>query len=96
MEMTQSKLQSKVVTATCGMCYIGCGIKVQVDDGVVVNIEGNKDNPQNRGMMCAKGKAGMMNLYNPNRVKVPLKRTNPKKGLDEHPGGGRYRGAVSR
>ena len=86
MEMTQSKLQSKVVPATCGMCYIGCGIKVRVDDGVVVNIEGNKDNPQNRGMMCAKGKAGMMNLYNPNRVKVPLKRTNAKKGLDEDPG----------
>ncbi|MBI4291508.1 MAG: molybdopterin-dependent oxidoreductase [Betaproteobacteria bacterium] len=84
--MTQSKLQSKVVPATCGMCYIGCGIKVQVEDGVVVNIEGNKDNPQNRGMMCAKGKAGMMNLYNPNRVKVPLKRTNPRKGLGEDPG----------
>jgi molybdopterin-containing oxidoreductase family molybdopterin binding subunit len=68
------------------MCYIGCGIKVLVENGVVVNIEGNPDNPQNRGKMCAKGKAGFMNLYNPNRVKVPLKRTNPKKGLDVDPG----------
>ena len=84
--MTQSKLQSKLVTTSCGMCYIGCGIKVLVEDGVVVNIEGNPDNPQNRGMMCAKGKAGFMNLYNPNRVKVPLKRTNPNKGIDEDPG----------
>ena len=86
MEMTQSKLQSKLITTACGLCYIGCGIKVQVEDGVVVNIEGNPDNPQNRGRMCAKGKAGFMNLYNPNRVKVPLKRTNPKKGIDEDPG----------
>jgi len=68
------------------MCYVGCGIKVQVQDGVAVNIEGNPDNPQNRGMMCAKGKAGIMNLYNPNRVKKPLKRTNPKKGIDVDPG----------
>ena len=83
--MTQSKLQSKLVTTSCGMCYIGCGVKVLVENGVVVNIEGNPDNPQNRGKMCAKGKAGFVNLYNPNRVKAPLKRTNPKKGVDEDP-----------
>ncbi len=86
MDLTQSNLQSKLVTTSCGMCYIGCGIKVLVEDGVVVNIQGNPDNPQNRGMMCAKGKAGFMNLYNPNRVKVPLKRTNPNKGINEDPG----------
>ena len=84
--MTQSKLHSKLVTTSCGMCYIGCGIKVLVENGVVVNIEGNPDSPQNRGKMCAKGKAGFMNLYNPNRVKVPLKRTNPEKGLHVDPG----------
>jgi len=50
------------------MCYIGCGVRVLVEDGVVVNIEGNPDHPQNRGKMCAKGKAGIMNLYNPHRV----------------------------
>ena len=84
--MTQSNLQSRVVKTVCGMCYIGCGVNVQVENGVVVNIEGHPDNPQNRGMMCAKGKAGIMNLYNPNRVKSPLKRTNPNKGMDEDPG----------
>ena len=86
MEMTQEKLKSKVVKTSCGQCYVGCGINVTVEDGVVVNIEGNPDTPQNRGMMCAKGKAGFMNLYNPNRVKVPMKRTNPKKGVHEDPG----------
>ena len=68
------------------MCYVGCGIRVQVEDGVAVNIEGNPESPQNRGKMCAKGKAGIMNLYNPHRVKVPLKRTNPEKGIDVDPG----------
>jgi molybdopterin-containing oxidoreductase family molybdopterin binding subunit len=68
------------------MCYVGCGIRVLVEDGIVKAIEGDPNNPQNRGSMCAKGKAGVMNLYNPNRVKVPLKRTNPKKGMDVDPG----------
>ncbi len=84
--MTQANLQSKLVTTSCGMCYIGCSVKVRVENGVVMGIEGNPDSPQNRGKMCAKGKAGFMNLYNPNRVKVPLKRTNPKKGINEDPG----------
>jgi len=79
-------MASKWIQTACGMCYARCGIRVLVEDGVVVNIEGDPDNPQNRGNMCAKGKAGIMNLYNPNRVKAPLKRTNPKKGAYEDPG----------
>ena len=74
------------VPTACGMCYVGCGILVRVENGVVVNVEGNPASPQNRGKMCAKGKAGIMNLYNPNRIKVPMKRTNPRKGFDEDPG----------
>ena len=79
-------MASKWIPTACGMCYVGCGVLVQVEDGLVMNIEGDPNNPQNRGNMCAKGKAGIMNLYNPNRVKVPLKRTNPKKGLHVDPG----------
>ncbi|MBI4524035.1 MAG: molybdopterin-dependent oxidoreductase [Deltaproteobacteria bacterium] len=79
-------MASTWIHTTCGMCYVGCGVKVLVDDGVVVNIEGDPNHPMNRGNMCAKGKSGVMNLYNPHRVKVPLKRTNPVKGLDIDPG----------
>jgi anaerobic selenocysteine-containing dehydrogenase len=77
---------SKWIPTACGMCYVGCGVLVEVDNGVVLNIEGNPASPQNRGKMCAKGKAGVMNLYGPNRVKTPLKRTNPNKGVDVDPG----------
>ncbi|MBI4523569.1 MAG: molybdopterin-dependent oxidoreductase [Deltaproteobacteria bacterium] len=79
-------MASTSIPSTCGMCYAKCGILVFVEDGVVMRIEGNPDHPQNRGKLCAKGKAGLMNLYNPHRVKVPLKRTNPNKGLDVDPG----------
>ncbi|MBI4526117.1 MAG: molybdopterin-dependent oxidoreductase [Deltaproteobacteria bacterium] len=79
-------MAAKWIPTACSMCYVGCGIRVLVEDGVVKAIEGDPNNPQNRGSMCAKGKAGIMNLYNPNRVKVPLKRTNPRKGLHIDPG----------
>jgi len=83
--MAKPGANSQWIATACGMCYIGCGIRAKVEDGVVVNVEGNPDNPQNRGKMCARGKAGIMNLYNPNRVKTPLRRTNPRKGLNEDP-----------
>src|SRR3990170_8699192 len=74
------------IPTVCYMCYNNCGIRVHRVNGVVVKIEGNPDNPHNRGRICAKGNAGIMNLYNPNRVLRPLRRTNPEKGIGVDPG----------
>ena len=72
----------------CGMCLQNdCGMLVHVKDGVVVEVEGNKDCPTNRGKLCVRG--GLVCIpgyYSPFRIKGPLKRTNPSKGLDEDPG----------
>ncbi|MBI2848893.1 MAG: molybdopterin-dependent oxidoreductase [Chloroflexi bacterium] len=73
------------VPSTCYMCYNCCGIKVHRVNGVVVKIEGDPDNPANLGRICAKGNAGIMTLYDPYRVKKPLKRTNPEKGIGVDP-----------
>ena len=86
MDAAVAAQETNWIPTVCGMCYIGCGVQVQVENGVVVNIKGNPDNPQNRGKMCARGKSGVWSLYNPNRVKAPLRRTNSKKGLNEDPG----------
>ena len=69
----------------CMMCYNGCGIKVHRVNGVIVKIEGNPDCPRSRGKLCAKGNAGIMALYSPSRLKTPLKRTNPEKGIGVDP-----------
>ncbi len=74
------------IKSTCSMCFSMCAIRVHRVDGVVVNIEGNPDCPTSRGGICAKGVSGMMLLYDPNRVNVPLKRTNPEKGIGIDPG----------
>ena len=81
----RDKPNSDWIPTTCHMCLVRCGVLVKVENGVVVNIIGNPESPRNRGRMCAKGKSGIMNHYNMNRVLHPLKRTNPEKGLDVDP-----------
>lgn len=71
----------------CSCCsYQNCGTEVHVVDGVAVEVRGNADHPVNKGTLCPRSSAQLATLYNPYRVKAPLKRTNPKKGFDEDPG----------
>jgi anaerobic selenocysteine-containing dehydrogenase len=78
---------SKWVKSYCGSCiWANCGTEIKVVDGVAVEIRGNKEHPSNKGTLCPRGAAQLMNLYNPYRIKAPMKRTNPQKGLDVDPG----------
>ena len=45
------------IPTVCTYCAVGCGQIVAVQDGRVVNIEGDPDNPINRGRLCSKGLA---------------------------------------
>lgn len=68
------------------MCMQGdCGTLVHLRDGVVSKIEGNPNSPTNQGKIDLRGLSAIMNLYNPYRVRTPLKRTNPDKGPDVDP-----------
>mgnify|MGYP001592055829 CR=1 FL=1 len=58
----------------CTQCNAGCGIIVRVMDGRAKKIEGNPLHPINRGRLCARGQAGLQVLYNPDRIRTPLKR----------------------
>jgi anaerobic selenocysteine-containing dehydrogenase len=63
---------------TCYMCACRCGIKVHLKDGVVRYIEGNRDHPVNKGVLCGKGASGIMQHYSPARLEQPLLRTGPR------------------
>ncbi|HZT52052.1 MAG TPA: molybdopterin-dependent oxidoreductase, partial [Stellaceae bacterium] len=68
----------EVKTTTCYMCACRCGIKVHLKAGSVRYIEGNRDHPVNRGVLCAKGSAGIMQHYSPARLTQPLLRVGPR------------------
>lgn len=68
----------KWIPSVCGQCEGGCGILVRVIDGWAVNIAGNPLHPINRGTICPKGIAGLQGLYDPDRIRSPLKRAGKR------------------
>ena len=80
------KGKSQTYFGICGACMQrDCATLVHMQDGVVVRVEGNPASPPNYGSLCGRGNSSIMGLYNPYRVKTPLVRTNPEKGLDVDP-----------
>ncbi len=76
---------TEVKTTTCYMCACRCGIRVHLRNGEVRYIEGNPAHPVNKGVLCAKGSAGIMKQYSPARLTMPLRR---KSGTER--GSGEY------
>ncbi|MBI1965862.1 MAG: molybdopterin-dependent oxidoreductase [Betaproteobacteria bacterium] len=78
-------LETKIVKSVCHQCPARCGIDVYVTDGKVHAIYGTLDHPISNGKLCPKGHLGAYILYDPDRFKGPMMRTNSKKGRDEDP-----------
>src|SRR5690349_19957889 len=72
------RISDEVKCTTCYMCACRCGIKVHLLDGKIRYIEGNRAHPVNKGVLCAKGSAGIMTQYSPARLTSPLLRTGPR------------------
>ncbi|MGB0134911.1 molybdopterin oxidoreductase family protein [Dokdonella sp.] len=68
----------EVKTTTCYMCACRCGIRVHLKDGRVRYIDGNPRHPVNRGVICAKGSAGIKQHYSPARLSRPLLRVGER------------------
>src|SRR5215216_2043485 len=71
-------VSDEVRKTTCYMCACRCGIDVHIKDGKIRYIEGNRDHPVNKGVLCAKGAAGIMTQYSPARLRKPLKRVGER------------------
>src|SRR5260221_4732776 len=72
------RISDEVKCTTCYMCACRCGIKVHLKNGRIRYIEGNRDHPVNRGVLCAKGSAGIMQHYSPARLTKPLLRVGER------------------
>jgi phenylacetyl-CoA:acceptor oxidoreductase len=78
------------VPTYCYQCVAGPDLfKVVVEDGVAVGVEPNQDvagiHPA-EGKVCVRAYGLVQKVYNPARIRSPLRRTNPRKGRGEDPG----------
>ncbi len=69
----------------CAGCTSWCAKEVNVVEGRVLKIRGNPKSKVNGATSCPRSHMAIQQLYDPDRLKVPMKRTNPKKGQQEDP-----------
>lgn len=86
-ETTDDKIakagEIKKIRSTCRGCgKVECGVWVYVQDGKVIRTEGDEDCYLTMGNHCSKGQASIQAAYHPDRIKYPMKRTNPKGSAD--------------
>ncbi len=75
---TSPLVSDEIKQTTCYMCACRCGIDVHIADGKVRYIQGNRRHPVNRGVICGKGSAGIMQHYSPARLRKPLLRVGER------------------
>ncbi|UTW53159.1 molybdopterin oxidoreductase family protein [bacterium SCSIO 12827] len=75
---TSPEVADEIKCTTCYMCACRCGIKVHLKNGQIRYIQGNQEHPINKGVLCAKGSAGIMTQNSPAKLTKPLKRVGPR------------------
>jgi len=77
--VTKSPIERKVVRAACPHdCPDTCAMRVTVENGVAVKIEGAKDHPFTQGTLCTKVARYLERTYSKDRLLFPMKRRGPK------------------
>jgi len=68
------------VPSTCQGCTAWCPVEFLVQEGRIVKVRGNQLSKANSGYCCPRGHLMIQQTYDADRIKVPMKRTNPAKG----------------
>lgn len=71
--------------STCMGCTTWCPIELYQQNGRITKVRGNQHSKVNPGTVCPRGHLIPQIVYDPDRVKVPMKRTNPVKGKGINP-----------
>ncbi len=62
------------VHTVCPYCSVGCGMIAHVEEGRLINLEGDADHPINEGSLCPKGSSAFQFAYNERRLTKALYR----------------------
>jgi anaerobic selenocysteine-containing dehydrogenase len=81
-----SRIVEQWMSSTCQGCTAWCPVQVQVTGGRAIKVRGNPHSKATHGTICPRPPMALQQLYDPDRIKMPMKRTNPKKGRDQDPG----------
>jgi anaerobic selenocysteine-containing dehydrogenase len=79
-EKTSATASGKWIPSTCQGCTAWCPVEFFVQDGRAAKVRGNQLCKANSGYVCPRGHMMLQQLYDPDRIKVPMKRTNAQKG----------------
>ncbi len=69
---------AKEISSVCEMCFWRCPIVAKVKNGKLIKIEGNPKSPVNGTRVCARGNSGVQLMYDPDRMKYPMKRVGAR------------------
>ena len=75
--MVKEKGSQTAVRTYCPLSKSRCAIICHVEDGKLTEVRKDPDHP-NCANLCPKGLAAPELVYHPERLKYPLRRTNPK------------------
>ena len=75
---TSSEAPLTRVPTICNGCGNRCALFASVKNERIWKIEGNREANGNQGALCPKGHGYLHDLYNPNRIRSPLKRVDGK------------------
>lgn len=69
----------KIFSHGCTLdCFDTCKFNVYVDEGKISRIEGDKNHPYTKGMICSKGRQHLARLNHPKRIYTPMRKTEGK------------------
>ncbi len=74
----KKKRPVKIIRSACHACYIQCGVLGHVQDGKIVKITGDPENPVTHGSTCPKGRNFAEYAHHPDRLKYPMKRVGER------------------
>ncbi len=66
------------IPTICLMCPGGCGVLVRTVNGRAVKVEGNPLHPVNTGKVCPKANAALQVLYDPDRIRGPMRQSGER------------------
>jgi anaerobic selenocysteine-containing dehydrogenase len=73
-----SGTEREPIPTACAMCASRCAAIGYVENGYVLKVEGNPDSQRTMGVICARGQAGINQVYDPDRILQPLRRVGKR------------------